>query len=78
MDDTRAHELTTGQVSRVNLPPPDADQAARTLAHLGFVGRSPAFVESMRLIRRLATCDVPVLLCGETGTGKELSARAIH
>lgn len=78
MDDTRTHELTTGQVSGVNLPPPDADQTARTLAYLGFVGRSPAFVESMRLIRRLATCDVPVLLCGETGTGKELSARAIH
>lgn len=78
MDDTGTHGPTTGHASRGGLLLPDEDPATGTLAELGFAGRSPAFVESMRLIRRLATCDVPVLLRGETGTGKELSARAIH
>ncbi len=42
------------------------------------IGQSPAFRESVRLVARMATCDAPVLIEGETGTGKELAARAIH
>ncbi|MEI6472757.1 MAG: sigma-54 dependent transcriptional regulator [Holophagaceae bacterium] len=42
------------------------------------VGHSPIFREILRLIARMAACDAPVLLEGETGTGKELAARAIH
>jgi transcriptional regulator with PAS, ATPase and Fis domain len=43
-----------------------------------FVGASPASVEVKRLGRRAAQVDSPVLLLGETGTGKELLAHAIH
>jgi DNA-binding NtrC family response regulator len=43
-----------------------------------FIGESPAFVAVKRLIDKLAQCDAPVLIQGETGTGKELAARAIH
>jgi DNA-binding NtrC family response regulator len=43
-----------------------------------FIGQSPAFVKVRRLIDKLAQCDAPVLIQGETGTGKELAARAIH
>lgn len=43
-----------------------------------FVGRSPAFVHALGLLRRAAPADVPVLLLGESGTGKELAARAVH
>lgn len=42
------------------------------------IGQSPAFREIARLISRMAGCDAPVLVEGETGTGKELAARAIH
>lgn len=42
------------------------------------IGQSPAFRESLRLVGRMAACDAPVLIEGETGTGKELAARAIH
>jgi DNA-binding NtrC family response regulator len=45
---------------------------------LHLVGESPAFGAAVRLIRRLSTCDAAVLISGETGTGKELAARAIH
>ena len=42
------------------------------------VGASPAFHDMMRRIEKLAACDATVLIEGETGTGKELAARAIH
>lgn len=42
------------------------------------VGQSPAFRHTLGLIERSAGFDVPVLIRGETGTGKELAARAIH
>ncbi|WP_437941802.1 sigma 54-interacting transcriptional regulator [Sorangium sp. So ce341] len=45
---------------------------------LGLVGQSPAVERVRREIRRVADLDVPVLIRGETGTGKELVARAIH
>jgi DNA-binding NtrC family response regulator len=42
------------------------------------VGESPRFREVMDLAVRLAKPDINILLEGETGTGKELFARAIH
>ncbi len=43
-----------------------------------FIGNSPAILEVKRLGRRAALLNAPVLLQGETGTGKELLAQAIH
>ena len=44
----------------------------------GMVGSSPAMREVLDLVNRLAVVDVPVLIQGETGTGKSLVAGAIH
>ena len=42
------------------------------------IGCSPAFQDAVHLIRHIAETDAPVLVEGETGTGKEVAARAIH
>ncbi len=44
----------------------------------GMIGNSPAMREVYRLTRRVAASSATVLLTGETGTGKELIARAVH
>ncbi|MBQ0945176.1 sigma 54-interacting transcriptional regulator [Ideonella sp. 4Y16] len=51
-------------------------RAKHTIA--SYVGSSPAVLELKRLARRAAASDATVLLLGETGTGKELLAQAIH
>jgi DNA-binding NtrC family response regulator len=44
----------------------------------GLIGRAPALCEVRRLLPLLARSGCSVLLLGETGTGKELVARALH
>jgi two-component system response regulator AtoC len=46
--------------------------------HYGIVGRSRAVQEVLRKLERVAQSKSTVLITGETGTGKELAARAIH
>ena len=81
-------------ISKFALLHRDLDDARRELAsqrlrHTGgqrqskhtfasFIGTSPAAVEVKRQARRAAQTSSPVLLLGETGTGKELLAHAIH
>jgi DNA-binding NtrC family response regulator len=45
---------------------------------LALIGDSPPMEALRRLIERAAPSDVPILVLGENGTGKELVARAVH
>jgi DNA-binding NtrC family response regulator len=57
-------------------------QENRTLRHRvsgsTLVGRSPALLEVYKQVARAASSNVPVLITGETGTGKEKVARALY
>jgi two-component system response regulator HydG len=44
----------------------------------GITGASPAMMAVVAALRKYAPVDLPVLITGETGTGKEVAARALH
>jgi transcriptional regulator with GAF, ATPase, and Fis domain len=82
-----------GRVSAVALEAEASKRRADTLARegerlrrelgvraglVGIVGRDPRLVEQLDLLDRIAPLDAPALIVGETGTGKELFARALH
>lgn len=53
-------------------------QKNRPVVFQKMIGRSQAMQNVYRQIRQAASTDIPVLLVGETGTGKDLAAAAIH
>ena len=44
----------------------------------GLIGQSPAFIKILENVEKVAVTDTPVLITGETGTGKELIAHKVH
>ncbi len=57
----------------------DGDQEAGCALHFGrIVGRSPALRRALRQVESVGPTDSTVLLHGDTGTGKELLAQAVH
>ena len=75
-----ADELVT-RAQRVlgNLPRPAPNTPMPRDARLkNILGESPAFTKQLEQIPLIASCDVDVLILGETGTGKEVFAQAIH
>jgi transcriptional regulator with GAF, ATPase, and Fis domain len=56
----------------------DVSVSSVTPQAAGLIGRSPAFVRAIDAVQKVAPSDAAVLLLGETGTGKELFAKAIH
>src|SRR5579871_4726218 len=70
VDRALKHPVSLGQVQKT--PEPGQDEA------LPLIGRSPAMQEIYRIIARLTTTDLTVMINGESGAGKELVARALH
>jgi len=73
-----SHELETrlGRLCRLAARGRDLEQTL-TLK-LNLVGESDTFRKVLDDVRRFSKCDAPVRITGETGTGKELIARAVH
>jgi formate hydrogenlyase transcriptional activator len=69
----RESQFTTDFPIRVN-----REEGRREPRFEGIVGQSAALRQVLELVEMVATTDSTVLLVGETGTGKELIARAIH
>ncbi|WP_417243753.1 response regulator [Celeribacter sp.] len=64
---------------RANPAPSNAKAPSDTAQDdLPLVGRTPAMQTLYRLVARVMNTDLPVLVTGESGTGKSLIARAIH
>lgn len=42
------------------------------------IGRSPAMIQLIKIVRKVALTDADILITGENGTGKEMLAREIH
>jgi len=81
LDFDRLRELLNtvrfGIERRQRLLSADSELATR-IEFCGMIGRSPAMQELLDVIRRLAPHARTALVTGETGTGKELVARALH
>ncbi len=56
----------------------DRRDESRTLVVPELIGESPAWRDIVSTLPRVAASDLPVLVLGETGTGKELVAQALH
>jgi DNA-binding NtrC family response regulator len=65
------HRRTRIELARLRAAVGSADNA-------GIIGRSPAMERARERVNLFAGHDAPVLITGETGTGKEVVARAIH
>ncbi|MBM3318954.1 MAG: sigma 54-interacting transcriptional regulator, partial [Candidatus Eisenbacteria bacterium] len=71
--DRAGARLRAGEPFAAEVTPP-----APVWAELGLVTRSPALIAVLRQVEVFATSELPILILGETGTGKDLVAQAVH
>jgi transcriptional regulator with GAF, ATPase, and Fis domain len=75
----RAEQLRRASESRMELERAGLLARHRHMHEPGeIIGASPALLRALETVSRVAPTDATVLISGETGTGKELFARAIH
>lgn len=56
----------------------DSSSTPGYTSDIPLIGKSPKFVECLKMVGRVAPTNLPVLITGESGTGKEVVANAIH
>lgn len=76
--DWRVLDLTLGHAFRRAQLRGRDDDCLQAEGSMGMVGHSPTIARLQQQIRKVAATDAPVLIGGESGSGKELAARAIH
>jgi transcriptional regulator with GAF, ATPase, and Fis domain len=69
-------KLSEQRLKHENVAP--RQEVNKTSMHDEIIGTSPALQKVLSLISKVAPTDATVMVTGETGTGKELVARAIH
>ena len=66
-------------VQRAAEPAQEAvETSTSSIAEMDIIGEAPAMQEVFRAIGRLAKSNINVMICGQSGTGKELVANALH
>ncbi len=69
----------SGASSTGSPPPPRSYEVQRLTTRMPeFIGNSPALIQLLQEVERIASSDGTVLILGESGTGKELVGRALH
>jgi two-component system response regulator HydG len=61
-----------------HIPPVDSPRTKNVTSYAGLIGVSPAFINTLNLLKRVTKTNATVLFLGETGVGKERFARALH
>ncbi|WP_184549509.1 sigma-54-dependent transcriptional regulator [Mucilaginibacter sp. FT3.2] len=80
-DNDKIIPLVSKAIDKANLQYQVSELQKQVEAQHGFpivLGQSPAILEAVDLAKKVAHTDATVLLLGETGTGKEVFAEAIH
>ncbi len=74
----RDYHAMVQTIASMPLPGKDQQFDSASITFEGIIGKSPLFVSAINSAKMAASTPSPVMLFGETGTGKELFARAIH
>ena len=75
---THLIEVVKEGLSQRDHEPPTHDDSIGSTGDYEIIGKSPAMIEVMTTVGRVARSETDVLLYGESGTGKDFVARAIH
>jgi len=74
----RDYHALADTIASMPLPGKDQQFESASITFERIIGKDPAFVAAIGSAQMAASTPSPVMLFGETGTGKELFARAIH